>query len=199
MFLPRALSAAADAVNALHRLQELLETEVRPELEPFDPNLGAAIAVKSATFEWLTGAAEENTKKIKKKKNKGTEKTPGEATPQHLQPFKIKNLSLEVPRGQLVALVGAVGSGKSSILSGLIGEMKQTGGVVSFGGRIAYCAQHAFIQNATLRDNILFGQPYDEDRYWRVIDQACLVADCLQLPDGDLTGRPCEALGNELY
>ena len=94
---------------------------------------------------------------------------------------------MQIKRGQLVAIVGAVGAGKSSILSGLIGEMLHLSGSVTFGGKIAYCSQSAFIQNATLRDNVLFGQPWDEARYWQVLKDASLIADCLQLPDGELT------------
>jgi ABC-type multidrug transport system fused ATPase/permease subunit len=190
MFLPRALSAAADASNALHRLSELLEADLRSEEERVDTDLDVAIRAQNATFEWLSVAAEnESAKKGQKvsKKDKQTE-TSGASTPKQAEPFKIVDLHLAIPRGQLVGIVGAVGSGKSSILAGLVGEMKQASGTVKFGGRIAYCAQHAFIQNATLRDNVLFGQPWDEERYWQVIEEACLVPDCLQLPDGDLTG-----------
>lgn len=93
---------------------------------------------------------------------------------------------IEIPRGQLTAIVGPVGSGKSSLLSGLIGDMPTTGSV-SLGGRIGYCAQEAWIQNATIRDNILFGQPWDEDRYWRVIEKASLRRDLELLPAGDMT------------
>lgn len=194
MFLPRALSAAADAANALDRLEEIFEAETRGDSKVVDTTMDVAIRVKNATFQWLTSepdAAEDPTKKGKKdrhgkKKSKAKE---GTESPTTRDPFKISNLSMEIGRGQLVAIVGAVGSGKSSILAGLIGEMKTLGGSVAFGGKIAYCPQNAFIQNATVRDNILFGQPWDEERYWNVMEQASLITDCLQLPDGDLTGE----------
>lgn len=195
MFLPRALSAAADATNALHRLEELLEAELRSDEDRVDPKLDVAVRAINATFQWTT-ASEDTSRGTEKKTKKSSrtkkmEGTTGDDNTKQQEPFKIISLDLEIPRRKLVAIVGSVGSGKSSMLSGLIGEMKQTTGTVKFGGKIAYCAQHAFIQNATLRDNVLFGQPWDEDRYWRVIEQACLVQDCLQLPDGDLTGTLC--------
>ncbi|KAG1888473.1 P-loop containing nucleoside triphosphate hydrolase protein, partial [Suillus fuscotomentosus] len=56
-----------------------------------------------------------------------------------------------------------------------------------FGSRIGYCPQTAWIQNATLRDNITFGQPFEKDRYWRIIETACLLPNLQLLPDGDLT------------
>lgn len=65
--------------------------------------------------------------------------------------------------------------------------MRKISGDVSFRGPVAYCPQTAWIQNATLRDNILFGQPLDEEKYWRVVERACLLPDLLMFPDGDLT------------
>lgn len=93
---------------------------------------------------------------------------------------------LEIPCGQLTAIVGPVGSGKSSLLSGLLGDMKRTGSV-ALGGSVGYCAQEAWIQNATIRDNILFGQPWDEDKYWRVVEKAQLRRDFDLLGARDLT------------
>jgi ATP-binding cassette subfamily C (CFTR/MRP) protein 1 len=69
----------------------------------------------------------------------------------------------------LVAVVGAVGSGKSSVLSAILGEMTKTSGTVSVRGNVAFVAQQAWIQNATLRDNILFGKPYDAEKYENTI------------------------------
>lgn len=81
-----------------------------------------------------------------------------------------------------------MGSGKSSLLSSLIGEtMKQPGGRVNIHGRVAYAPQIAWIQNTTVRENILFGREYDETLYARVIEACSLNLDLEQLPAGDLT------------
>ena len=64
----------------------------------------------------------------------------------HRGAFKVQNVDLYVPRGQLVAVVGAIGSGKTSLLQGMIGEMRRTEGSVRFGGSVAYCPQSAWIQ-----------------------------------------------------
>ncbi|KAG0329331.1 hypothetical protein BG000_000100 [Podila horticola] len=101
--------------------------------------------------------------------------------------FALKNINLSIPRGQLVAIVGAVGSGKSSLLNALVGEMRKTSGRMEYGGTIGYCPQSAWIQNATVKDNILFGLPLDEDRYHRVIRDCALERDIQILPDGDQT------------
>lgn len=76
---------------------------------------------------------------------------------------------------------------QSSLLQGLVGEMRKTSGEFAFGGRVAYCPQTAWIQNSSLRNNILFGRPFDEDKYWKVLERACLIPDLQVLPDGDLT------------
>jgi len=60
--------------------------------------------------------------------------------------FQIKDITIEIPRGMLVAVVGPVGSGKTSLLQGLIGEMRKTSGNITFGGSVGYCPQIAWIQ-----------------------------------------------------
>ncbi|WVW79673.1 hypothetical protein I302_101642 [Kwoniella bestiolae CBS 10118] len=72
-------------------------------------------------------------------------------------------------------------------LTELIGEMSITSGSVVFCGRLSYCQQNAWIQNATVRDNIVFGQPWDELRYWKVVKDANLMTDLEMFADGDLT------------
>jgi ABC-type glutathione transport system ATPase component len=101
--------------------------------------------------------------------------------------FTLKDVNLEIPKGALVAVVGPVGTGKTSLLEGLIGEMRRTSGEVRFNGTVAYCPQSAWIQNATIRDNITFGRPFDEVRYWKAVKDACLETDIDMMPNGDLT------------
>ncbi|KAN0060307.1 hypothetical protein ACQY0O_007636 [Thecaphora frezii] len=110
------------------------------------------------------------------------------ATPEVQEPFAMEHLNLRIAKGELVAIVGPVGSGKSSFLQACIGEMRKTGGTVRWGSeRVAYCSQSAWIQNATLRDNVLFGQPFDEEKYWEAIRLSELEADLAILPAGDMT------------
>ncbi|KAF9527181.1 ATP-dependent bile acid permease [Crepidotus variabilis] len=103
------------------------------------------------------------------------------------KPFGLKQLKFDVPKGSFVAIVGRVGSGKSSILQALIGEMKRTNGEVIFGGSVSYVPQVPWIQNATLRDNILFGKSYNEKWYQEVIRVCSLEQDLSMLPHGDQT------------
>jgi ABC-type multidrug transport system fused ATPase/permease subunit len=81
----------------------------------------------------------------------------------------LRGLSLRIPAGSLTAVCGSTGAGKSTLLAGLLGECQQLGGSTAVAGRVSYVSQSAWIQNATLRQNILFGRPYDEERYSAVV------------------------------
>ncbi|KAK0542683.1 hypothetical protein OC845_006498 [Tilletia horrida] len=105
--------------------------------------------------------------------------------PAQAKPFALKDLQVAIPKGELVGIVGRIGSGKSSMLSAMAGEMRKRSGTVSFGGSVAYVPQHSWIQNLTFKQNILFGQPEDEERYQRVVDVCALEHDIELLPHGD--------------
>uniref|UniRef100_A0A8C1FTL6 Multidrug resistance-associated protein 1 n=1 Tax=Cyprinus carpio carpio TaxID=630221 RepID=A0A8C1FTL6_CYPCA len=92
-----------------------------------------------------------------------------------------------IPEGALVAVVGHVGSGKSSLLSALLGEMQKQEGYVSIKGSVAYVPQQAWIQNATLKDNILFGRDAKDSWYQKVVEACALLPDLEILPGGDST------------
>uniref|UniRef100_A0A803Y2R0 Multidrug resistance-associated protein 1 n=1 Tax=Meleagris gallopavo TaxID=9103 RepID=A0A803Y2R0_MELGA len=97
------------------------------------------------------------------------------------------SINFTVPEGSLIAVVGQVGCGKSSLLSALLGEMDKKEGYVVVKGSIAYVPQQAWIQNATLEDNIIFGREMNESRYKRVIEACALLPDLEILPMGDRT------------
>ncbi|KAJ3288221.1 hypothetical protein HDU76_007719, partial [Blyttiomyces sp. JEL0837] len=97
------------------------------------------------------------------------------------------DVDFEVPKGALVAIIGAVGAGKSSLLNAIVGEMKRVKGSVEYCGRMGYCPQTAWIQNSTLRDNILFGKDFDPVRYHAAVRDCALARDFQVLPAGDMT------------
>jgi len=115
----------------------------------------------------------------------------------------LKNISCTIERGSLVAVVGSVGSGKSSFLSAILGEMESIGGskvymppkkgdestVTSAGNNniVSFCSQSPWVVNDTLRGNILFGRPYDAARYDQVVAACALTDDLSVLPAGDMT------------
>ncbi|XP_056008627.1 ATP-binding cassette sub-family C member 3-like [Ostrea edulis] len=99
----------------------------------------------------------------------------------------LKEVNIAIPEGGLVAVVGQVGQGKSSLLSAILGEMIKIKGKVCVKGSIAYVPQQAWIQNATIQDNILFGNKMDEKRYHEVLGACALTQDLNVLPAGDQT------------
>nr|XP_006823843.1 PREDICTED: multidrug resistance-associated protein 5-like [Saccoglossus kowalevskii] len=92
-----------------------------------------------------------------------------------------------VLQGNLVGVCGSVGSGKSSLISAILSHMQLLSGKVAIDGSIAYVSQQAWICNATIKENILFGLPYDRHWYEKSIFAACLQDDLELLPRGSDT------------
>lgn len=103
------------------------------------------------------------------------------------EPPTLSDVNLRLKPGSLVAVVGTVGSGKSSLLSGILGEMIKLRGRVVTKGSLAYVAQQAWIRNSSLKDNILFGKEFDSRKYAKIIDCCALKPDLDILPAGDQT------------
>eukprot|EP01082_Thalassiosira_pseudonana_P013849 g12002.t1 g12002 contig6:1022955-1025087(-) len=102
--------------------------------------------------------------------------------------FTVGGINMSVGPGEILAIVGPVGSGKSTIINAIIGEVSVSPETtIQTHGKLAYASQVAFILNATLRDNILFGNPFDVVRYNQVLHSCCLLSDIEQLSAGDMT------------
>uniref|UniRef100_A0A8B9Y715 ATP binding cassette subfamily C member 4 n=1 Tax=Bos mutus grunniens TaxID=30521 RepID=A0A8B9Y715_BOSMU len=99
----------------------------------------------------------------------------------------LQGLSFTVRPGELLAVVGPVGAGKSSLLSAVLGELPLSQGKVSVHGRIAYVSQQPWVFSGTVRSNILFGKKYEKERYEEVIKACALEEDLRLLREGDLT------------
>lgn len=155
-------SSIADAANAIGRLYGVFEAELLDETHIVDEDLDVAIEVKGASFTWDSPPPDtsknSDSKKHKsghgfeaklaaaRKEKENADKAAEKAKSDEENVFKIKEMDMLIPRGQLVAIVGAVGSGKTSLLQGIIGEMRKTGGSIKFGGSVGYCSQSAWIQ-----------------------------------------------------
>uniref|UniRef100_A0A8C1T3K2 ATP-binding cassette sub-family C member 5 n=1 Tax=Cyprinus carpio TaxID=7962 RepID=A0A8C1T3K2_CYPCA len=101
-------------------------------------------------------------------------------------PYFLTVMFCNSQKGELISLE-RVGSGKSSLLSALLGQMTLLGGSVAVNGDFAYVAQQAWILNDSLRENILFGKKYIEEKYNAVLEACCLFPDIIELPYGDMT------------
>ncbi|KAK4766985.1 hypothetical protein SAY86_014736 [Trapa natans] len=99
----------------------------------------------------------------------------------------LKDINLKIKKGQLTAIVGTVGSGKSSLLATVLGEMHKISGKVRVCGSTAYVAQTSWIQNGTIQENILFGLPMNGEKYTEVIRVCCLEKDIEMMEFGDQT------------
>uniref|UniRef100_A0A8D0D9D9 ABC-type glutathione-S-conjugate transporter n=1 Tax=Sander lucioperca TaxID=283035 RepID=A0A8D0D9D9_SANLU len=155
--LPQVISSIVQASVSLKRIQNFLSHD---ELDPnsVDRKNTFSVTVVNGKFAWAKG-----------------------------DPPILHNINMMVPNGSLLAVVGHVGCGKSSLLSALLGEVEKLEGEVSIRGSVAYVPQQAWIQNATLRDNILFGKPYNEQKYQCVLEACALTPDLEVLPGGDMT------------
>lgn len=193
--MPLVIGQVTDAWTALNRIQEFLLAEEQKEDIEKDETMSNAIEVENASFTWERLPTDEKEGgKDQKKPAKLPESTAltspdekGNADAVPLEPFKLKNVTLEVGRNELLAVIGTVGCGKSSLLSALAGDMRVTDGQVRMSTTRAFCPQYAWIQNATVRNNILFGKEYDESWYEQVIDACALAPDLEILPNGDST------------
>ena len=106
--------------------------------------------VENANFVWDSPPPDERKEQNGVKEDRrSTSKPEPTSEPKEVKEetlFNLKQIDFNVPRGQLIAIVGAVGSGKTSLLQGLVGDMRKTEGSVRFGGSLAYCSQIAWMQ-----------------------------------------------------
>ncbi|XP_068628827.1 ATP-binding cassette sub-family C member 4-like [Battus philenor] len=97
----------------------------------------------------------------------------------------LKNISMRLRKGKLCAIIGSVGSGKSSLMQVLLKEFPISNGNFTVDGRLSYACQESWLFPATVRENILFGLPYDALKYKEVCKICCLLPDFKQFPYGD--------------
>ncbi|OQR74446.1 multidrug resistance-associated protein 1-like [Tropilaelaps mercedesae] len=99
----------------------------------------------------------------------------------------LRDINMEVKRGQLVAIVGTVGTGKSTLLGAFLGDVFKKCGTVTVSGSVAYVPQQAWIQGTSIKNNILFGSKMERARYEQILDMCALRPDLAILPGGDET------------
>ena len=182
--LPMVIGQAIDAYVSFGRIQEYLLAEEETDTRQIDRSMTDAFKVVDACFTWETS---EEPDMAEEGENGDEAEIEKDVLVDTGHPFHFNELSLTISRGELLAVVGPVGCGKSSLLSALAGEMRMTSGAVAQGGSIAYCPQYAWIQNATVRDNIVFGRKFNKQWYDSVVEACALRPDLEVLPHGDRT------------
>ena len=99
----------------------------------------------------------------------------------------LSNINVDFPKGKLIGVIGPVGAGKSSFLQALLRELPFEVGSMVINGSISYASQEPWVFAGSIRQNILFGEDYDRDRYDAVIKTCALVKDFEQFENGDRT------------
>ncbi|GAB6029962.1 Multidrug resistance-associated protein 1 [Chamberlinius hualienensis] len=158
--LPSIIASMIEATVSFSRLNEYSwKDELKPGDVMIDPNHKFAVEIRDGSFSWTTA-----------------------------NNLCLKNINLKVSEGQLLIIVGSVGCGKSSLISAVLGEMiKVNGNVIRKHESIGYASQIPWIQNATLKDNILFGKQFNQNRYEKVLEACAMLPDLEILPAGDMT------------
>lgn len=166
--VPMVITNIVEAQVAVSRLTKFLtgselQTNAVVKLPKVDRVGDVAVSIKNGTFLWSKQKGEETYK------------------------VALSNINLEVKKGDLGCIVGKVGSGKSSIVQAVLGDLYKLDGEVKVHGKIAYVSQVPWIINGTVRENILFGHKYDPAFYQTVLKACALSVDLKILPKGDKT------------
>lgn len=212
--LPVAVGRAVDANASIKRISHFFDAEELQDEVTWHLDHEKAVTVEHADFTWEEGisctaySGLGSTTKVKASgsvDNKPHDSGPSqtsinvgdaqsssdssaqESTEQRMESFKITNVNLSIARKKFVAVIGSVGSGKSSLLSALAGDMRRSSGSLTLGASRALCSQNPWIQNTTVKENVLFGKDFNKPWYDAVIDACALVPDIAMLPNGDAT------------
>lgn len=162
--LPMVITSVVEASVAVGRITGFLQAE---ELQSDAVTVGQApeelgeetVIIRNGTFSW----------------------------DRHQDRHVLQDIEYTAYKGELSCIVGRVGSGKSSLLQSILGDLYKVDGSVHVKGTVAYASQQTWVLNATVKENIVFGYRYDSDFYERTVKACALVDDFAQLPDGDET------------
>ncbi|KAF1544914.1 Multidrug resistance-associated protein 4, partial [Eudyptula minor] len=160
LFFPAAVERVSEAVVSIRRIKNFL---ILDEVSHFKPQLhgneNVILHVQDLTCYW----------------------------DKSLESPALQQLSFTVRRGELLAVIGPVGAGKSSLLSAVLGELPKDKGLINVTGRIAYVSQQPWVFSGTVRSNILFDKEYEKEKYEKVLKVCALKKDLELLANGDLT------------
>ncbi|KAM3143255.1 hypothetical protein pb186bvf_004587 [Paramecium bursaria] len=179
--LPIAFNSLIETNIALLRIQKFLRTKElqRDCIQQSEYVHDESINIKQGNFQWPS-----------KQEEKSSNKQSNQVQDVEKQQLCLKEIDIKILPRQFISIIGDVGSGKSSLLQCLLGEMlydDQNQPEICINGRIAYVSQKPWIQNSTLKENILFGNEFDQEKYDAVLRYSCLIDDLNILMQGDQT------------
>ncbi|XP_034495248.1 multidrug resistance-associated protein 9 [Ailuropoda melanoleuca] len=200
--LPFSVKAMAEANVSLRRMKKILIDKSPPSYitQPEDPDTVLLLANATLTWDEET-SLKSDLKKVQSQKKHFLKKqrleaysssspARGVAGPEEQSGsprLVLHNINFVVRKGKVLGICGNVGSGKSSLIAALLGQMQLQQGIVAVNGTVAYVSQQAWIFHGNVRENILFGEKYDHQRYQHTVRVCALQEDLSSLPYGDLT------------
>lgn len=203
-YLPNVIGTFFDFIVSSERLTEYLTAEEKKTAEnSYKPGDAYDIVLKGANFYWKDPPPKEVPKGTDDSKIDASQKSDlneplitddneqSEAQKSQKRAiFELMNFNLEIGKGELVAIIGKSGAGKTSFILSLLSELsfhENENFVFSVNPSISLVLQKPWIRNDTMRENILFGLDFDEDRYQRVLRLSCLDEDLHHFAQGDQT------------
>mmetsp|Transcript_42622 Transcript_42622/g.90238 ORF Transcript_42622/g.90238 Transcript_42622/m.90238 type:complete len:1305 (+) Transcript_42622:64-3978(+) len=183
--LPQGMQNVVSALVSCKRIglylakQETDQHFLHPDPKP------EAIKIENGQFHWMTTPSDAQAEKQEESpKKRRRNKKPDLDAPVEMG-FQFRGVNVAVQQGEFTVVVGTTGSGKSSLLMAMLGEMESTSGTVCVNGKVGYCAQVPWIMGDTLRNNVLFSEPMDFTRYVATLEACQLVDDLKTIEGGD--------------
>ncbi|KAJ3061387.1 ABC transporter C member 13 [Podochytrium sp. JEL0797] len=187
---PQVLNSVITAVVSWNRIYNFLVAPDREQV-PVSVLENFAISLQGAAFHWPSTVVVDSAPKKEPKRPKRGKKVAEDPPLELKEPMKAEpprnvlvNLDLHIEKGTFVAVIGSVGSGKSSLLSAILGDLEKSAGKISTNGRIAYCTQQPWIRTGTIEENVVFGDEVNHDKLKLAVTCTCLASDLANMPSG---------------
>lgn len=187
--LPMAVGFLVDALLAMDRVAEFLQAEEGEDtVERYEYNESEnSIVIENGTFKW--DVEEDEDTKLRSQTTRQPIKVVESKTEEESEDLSfpgLLNISLTIKKNELVIVTGAIGTGKTSLLNAIEGSMRKESGDSKIYGSLTFCS-YPWIQNETIKENILFGLPFIRSKYDIIVKACALDVDFNVLPDGDQT------------
>ncbi|KAK1197855.1 CFTR regulator, partial [Pygoscelis papua] len=185
---PGSVQTWYDSIGAINKIQDFL---LKKEYKSLEYNLTTTgVELDKVTAFWDEGIGELFVKANQENNNSKAPSTDNNLFfsnfPLHASPV-LQDINFKIEKGQLLAVSGSTGAGKTSLLMLIMGELEPSQGRIKHSGRISFSPQVSWIMPGTIKENIIFGVSYDEYRYKSVIKACQLEEDISKFPDKDYT------------
>lgn len=185
---PTAVQIWYDSLGMIRKIQDFLQTQ---EYKVLEYNLMfTGLVMENVTAFWEEGFQELLEKVQLNNDDRKTSNGENHLSFGHLclvgNPV-LKNINLNIKKGEMLAIAGSTGAGKTSLLMLILGELEASEGIMKHSGRVSFCSQFSWIMPGTIKENIIFGVSYDEYRYKSVVKACQLQEDINKFAEQDNT------------